>query len=71
MDPLQVSVPDRVTDGEERWKTLGMVEHLLLLTVAHTLKEEEEDGSITETILIISAREATAKERRQYEEENS
>ncbi len=70
LDPFQVSVPDLVQGGEQRWKTLGMVERLLLLTVAHTVREETEAGEVSETIRIVSARPATAKERRQYEEEN-
>jgi uncharacterized DUF497 family protein len=36
-DPLYVSVQDRVGSGELRWQTLGLVEELLLLTVAHTV----------------------------------
>jgi uncharacterized DUF497 family protein len=33
-DPLYVSVQDRVEGREVRWQTLGLVEGLLLLTVA-------------------------------------
>ncbi len=46
-DPLYVSVQDRIEKGEARWQTLGMVEDLLLLMVAHTVREELEDGLIT------------------------
>ena len=37
LDPLYVSVQDRIEDGEARWQTFGVVEGLLLLTVAHTI----------------------------------
>jgi uncharacterized protein len=66
-DPLQVMIPDRIENGEERWKTFGLVHGTLLVVVAHTLREEE-----METVVrIISARRATRFERRFYEEENS
>jgi uncharacterized DUF497 family protein len=68
-DPLALSEQDRVEDGEERWRTLGLVEGHLLLLVAHTVREEDEDGEQVEVIHIISARRADRKERRRYEEE--
>ncbi len=70
-DPLYVSVHDRIEDGEPRWQTLGVVEGVLLLTVAHTVREESDNGTVVEVIRIISARQATRKERRRYEDENS
>ena len=66
-DPMYVSAQDRVEDGEERWQTFGLVDGVLLLMVAHTI---EEQSSVEETIRIVSARRATARERRRYEEEN-
>jgi uncharacterized protein len=74
-DPLYVSVLDRIEDGEPRWQTLGFVEGLLLLVVAHTVREERDDRTPheeagIEVIRIISARRATRKESRRYEEEN-
>ena len=33
-DPLHVSIPDRVEDGEERWQTFGLIGGMLLLIVA-------------------------------------
>jgi uncharacterized DUF497 family protein len=69
-DPFYVSVQDRVEDGEPRWQTLGLVENLFLVTVAHTVKEERDQGEPVEVIRIISARQATRKERRRYENEN-
>ncbi len=62
-DQLALSKPDRVTGGEQRWHTLGMVEGILLL-VSHTVYEYEGE----EIIRIISARKATAHERRRYEQ---
>ena len=65
-DVMHVSVQDRVEDGEERWQTFGRVDGVLLLMVAHTVHEQSD----TE-VRIISARRATPKERRRYEDENS
>ncbi len=69
-DPLHVSVQDRIEAGEQRWQTFGLVGGLLLLMVAHTVREEIEDDTSFDVIRIISARPATSKERRRYEEEN-
>ncbi len=69
-DPLYVSVQDRIEDGELRWQTFGMVEGLVLLAVAHTVEEDLEQGALVDVIRIISARPATRKERRRYEDEN-
>ncbi len=68
LDPLVVSLKDRIESDEQRWQTLGRVEGLLLLLVAHTVHQE---NPAEEVIRIISARRATPKERRRYEEENS
>jgi uncharacterized DUF497 family protein len=70
LDPLYVSVKDRIEDGEQRWRTFGEVEGYLLMMVAHTVKEEDAVGGPTESIRIITARHATRKERQRYEEEN-
>ena len=73
-DPLCVSVQDRIEGGELRGQTLGLVEGILLLTVAHTVREKFEHGTWVEVVRInsriISARRATRKERRRYEKEN-
>ncbi|MBI1922247.1 MAG: BrnT family toxin [Geobacter sp.] len=63
-DPFQMNRLDRVVDGEERWQTIGMVNGVLLLLVAHTW--EDADGEMV--IRIISARKADAHERKRYEE---
>jgi uncharacterized protein len=61
-DPHLVTEQDREVDGEARWQTIGMAEESKLLLVAHTIYEDE--GLIE----IISARKATPRERRKYEE---
>jgi uncharacterized protein len=69
-DPLYVSVQDRIEDGERRWQTVGVLDGSLLLAVAHTVREELDQGKWVEVIRIISVRPATRKERRRYEDEN-
>ena len=64
-DPFALTEQDRVEGGELRWQTLGMAGGLLLLLVAHTLRDEQDD----EVIRIISARPATRSERKRYEDE--
>jgi uncharacterized DUF497 family protein len=70
LDPLYVSVQDRIENGEPRWRAIGRVGDLLILTVAHTVREEKADGTLVDVFRIISARPATRKERRRYEDEN-
>ena len=70
LDPLFVSVKDRVVDGEQRWQTFGLVEGCLLLMVAHTAREADGHGETIEEMRIISARHASRKERQRYEDEN-
>jgi uncharacterized DUF497 family protein len=63
-DPLHASKPDPHPDGD-RWHTIGLVETVLLLVV-HTWPEESgEDEPVGR---IISARKATVRERKAYEE---
>jgi uncharacterized DUF497 family protein len=69
LDPLYVSVQDRIEDADLRWQAIGMLDDLLLLTVAHAVREENE-GTPIDIIRIISARAATRQERRRYENEN-
>lgn len=59
-DPYHLSRPDPHPDGN-RWQTLGLVGGLLVLVV-HTDADDDLLGRI------ISARKATAHERRAYEE---
>ncbi|MGB7284233.1 MAG: BrnT family toxin [Candidatus Acidiferrum sp.] len=63
-DAFAVMEQDRVEGGEVRWQTLGWPGGNLLLLVAHTVRNEGED----EIIRIISARKATRKERKRYDE---
>ncbi len=62
-DPDFVMEQDREVDGEERWQTIGRIDDALVVLVAHTIVDEEEDVIVR----IISARMATARERRIYE----
>jgi uncharacterized protein len=62
-DPWQLSVQDRVVHGEERWQTLGMVSGVVVI-VAHTWAEADSG----QMLRLISARKATARERRVYAE---
>jgi hypothetical protein len=68
-DPFALTVLDEHEGAEQRWQTLGLVEGHLLLLVAHTTRDDEEDGQPIEVIRIISARAADRKERRRYEQE--
>lgn len=63
-DPNQLSVQDRFEGGEERWQTMGLVNGIAVLMVAHTL---DDDGR-EEVVRIISARKATLRERQRYHE---
>jgi uncharacterized protein len=64
-DPFHASKPDPHPDGD-RWHTIGLVGSVLLLVI-HTWSEAENKGS--EPVgRIISARKATARERKAYEE---
>ncbi len=62
-DPFHLSIADRVEGGEQRWITMGQVGGLVTLIVAHTWRDDASD----EVVRIISARQATRKERRSYE----
>ena len=68
-DPFALSEPERIEAGEQRWRTLGLVGAHVLLLVAHTSRDEQEDGQSVEVIRIISARAADRTERRRYEQE--
>jgi uncharacterized DUF497 family protein len=66
---LIVTLKERVEDGEQRWQTFGKVNGLLLLMIAHTILVHKQNESLVEVIRIISARIATRRERRNYEDE--
>lgn len=61
-DPYSLSELDRIIDGEERWQTIGTADLYVVLT-AHLWWDD--DGE--EVIRLISARKASAAEKRAYE----
>jgi uncharacterized protein len=63
-DPYALTQRDESTEDEERWITLGMVTPGTILFVVHTSLEQDEE----ESTRIISARAATPRERKIYEE---
>jgi len=64
-DPLALSRFDEEhSEAEERWVTLGQAGNGRLLTVVHTFTEMDEHNA---TVRIISARLATKREQRDYE----
>lgn len=63
-DPHILAERERVEAGEERWQSIGLVEGIAILLVAHTVHEEGWD----EVIRIISARRATREESKRYEQ---
>lgn len=65
-DPYALFEQDRTDEetGERRWQAIGLVEGMILLLVAHTVRDEGQD----EAIRLISARRATRKERNRYEQ---
>jgi uncharacterized DUF497 family protein len=65
-DPRVILDQDRTVEGEVRWQAIGMVRATTVLAVAH-LWRETEDGS---AIRIISARRASYRERRAYEDQD-
>lgn len=66
LDPHAISIYDEEHSKEEdRWITLGKDNNEILLVVSHTFHEP---NTTTISIRIISARKATKKEKKQYEE---
>ena len=59
-DPYHLTRQDREVEGEPRWQTIGMVNGIQMILVAHTVDEDEE------VVRIISARKATPSERSVY-----
>lgn len=67
-DPLALTVFDAAhSQDEDRWFTLGTSSDGKLLAVAHTFVPTGPDSAL---VRIISAREATRRERRQYENQS-
>ena len=46
VDPMALTVVDRVEEGEQRWQTIGLVDSVLVLLVAYTVRESDSDGEI-------------------------
>lgn len=66
-DALALTVfDDNHSEFEERWFTLGMSSTGKLLAISHTYTAT---GPNTARVRLVSAREATRSERRQYEDE--
>jgi len=63
-DPYAISIEDRGSTHEERWVTMGLAADERTLVVIHTWR----DAIDRELIRIISARRATKRETKQYEE---
>ena len=66
-DPFHLTRQDRIENGENRWQTIGMINGIVLILVAHTWHES---GDGDEHIRIISARRASKHERKIYEHGN-
>ena len=67
-DVNQLSIFDEDhSDNEDRWLTLGLDRNGILLVVVHTFRET---NNLDVSIRIISARKATRREIKQYEEFN-
>lgn len=63
-DPLALTLFDKVNSAhEDRWITLGQVGVRRLVVVVHTWQEQDADAIY---VRIISAREATTYEAKQY-----
>jgi hypothetical protein len=68
LDPRMISVFDTEhSEHEDRWATIGIDRNGVLLVVVHTFQQVDAESC---RIRIISARKATKKESKQYQEEN-
>jgi uncharacterized DUF497 family protein len=65
LDPFHITRQDRIVEGEERWQSIGRVDDVLLVLVAYSVADDED-----EVLCIISARRVTRQERMEYEEAN-
>ncbi len=65
-DALMLTVYDTEhSEAEERWASVGQAEDGKLLVVVHTFQET---SATSATVRLISARDATRRERKDYEE---
>ena len=68
LDPRMIAIFDSEhSEQEDRWATIGIDRNGILLVVIHTFQQLDADCC---RIRIISARKATRKESKQYQEEN-
>jgi uncharacterized protein len=67
-DPHHVAFIERVEGGEERWHMIGFVPNTMLILVLVYIYPDREDENL---VRIISARRASKRERKAYDEENS
>jgi uncharacterized protein len=67
-DPYSLTQRDLLSEDEDRWITLGTIESRTVLFVVHTWLDRNIGQETEEIIRIISARRATPRERKQYEE---
>jgi len=63
-DPFCLLIEDQTVQGEKRFWAIGGLEKFVILVVVYTLREDRGE----EVTRIISARKATPRERRFYEE---
>jgi len=63
-DPYHLTSQDREVEGEPRWQTIGMVNGIHMILVAHTVDEDDD------LVRILSARKATPRERNIYGQSN-
>lgn len=63
-DPFHLSVLDSKNHHDERWVTIGKCVPTSTLIVVHTYQTKQDN----EIVRIVSARKATKKEKKQYEE---
>jgi uncharacterized protein len=67
-NPYALFEQDRTDErGELRWQGVGLVAGVMVLVVAHTVRGDDQD----EVVRLISARQATRKERTRYEQSRS
>lgn len=64
-DPNHQIFDDWVVDGERRYYAVGLVGTMTVIVVVHRHPDEDDDAHIR----IISARRASASERRRYEQQ--
>ncbi len=64
-DPLFVILPDRIVDGEQRWHAIGTVGAMAVVLVVHLYPLPDDEDRVR----IVSARKATAHERKRYEQD--